>query len=290
MEVLKEFSENSTIHGIAYISRTRRCIRLVWTLTVLTGFVTAGFLIKQSLNDWELNPIATTITTAPIEQVTYPLIYVCPPRNTFTNLNYDLERLPNEKLDPDYVDELLRLVDEKIQDAELEMALSDLNTFEEGNKYRNWYLGFTNFTLPYYYYNFGHLEHIIKYETTSTSGTVSSPFFETPYDERNFLLVTDYSFNFTNLLPKINEETSLILEVDIDTKETEGGSESFVYVSGAKKETYKLTGPMTKSFTFGSSTNITTLELCKIIMIQGIVEKNLKNNLLTQLNLACKIS
>lgn len=278
MEVLKEFSENSTIHGIAYISRTRRCIRLVWTLTVLTGFVTAGFLIKQSLEDWEINPIATTITTAPIEQVTYPLIYVCPPRNTFTNLNYDLERLPDERLDPDYVKELLSLVDEKIQDAELEIALSDLDTFEEGNKYRNWYFGLTNFTLPYYYYNFGHLEHIIKYETTSTSGTVSSPFFQSAYDERNFLLVTDYSFNFVNLLPRINEETSLILVVDIDTKETEGGSESFIYVSGSKRETYKLTGPMTKSFTFGSSssTNITTLELRKMIqkLSSKIVEKD----------------
>ena len=176
-----------------------------------------------------------------------------------------METLSDEGLDSDYAEDLLRLVDEKIQDAELEMALSDLDTFEEGNKYGNWYLGLTNFTLPYYYYNFGHLEHIIKYETTSTSGTVSSPFFQSAYDERNFLLVTDYSFNFVNLLPRINEETSLILVVDIDTKETEGGSELFIYVSGTKRETYKLTGPMTKTFTLSSSTNITTLELRKMI-------------------------
>ena len=264
MEVLREFSENSTIHGIAYISRTRRFIRLIWTLTVLTGFVTAGFLIKQSLHDWEINPIATTITTAPIEQVTYPQIYVCPPRNTFTNLNYDLVTLPNERLDSDYTDQLLKLVDEKIQDAELEMALGDLDTFEEGNKYRNWYLGLTNLSLPYYYYNFGHLEHIIDYETTATSGTVSSPFFQSEYDEKNFLLVTDYTFNFENLLPLINDNTILIINVDIDTKEIEGGSESFTFNSSTKRENYKLTGPMTKTFTF-SSTNTTILNLSKIL-------------------------
>ena len=264
MEVLREFSENSTIHGIAYISRTRRCIRLLWTLTVLTGFVTAGFLIKQSLHDWEMNPIATTITTAPIELVTYPLIYVCPPRNTFTNLNYDLMRLSDERLDPDYADQLLSLVDEKIQDAELEMALGDLDTFKEENKYRNWYLGLTNLTLPYYYYNFGHLEHIIDYETTATSGSVSSPFYQSDYDEKNFLLVTDYTFNFANLLPLVNENTVLILilNVDIDTKETEGGSESFIFVCGTKRETNKLTGPMKKTFTL-SSTNTTILILSK---------------------------
>ena len=76
-------------------------------------------------------------------------------------------------------------------------------------------------------------------------------------------MVTDYTFNFANLLPLVNANTILILNVDIDTKETEGGSESFIFVSGTKRETYKLTGPMKKTFTL-SSTNTTILNLSKL--------------------------
>ena len=186
MEVLREFSEHSTIHGIGYISRTQSCVRLLWILTVLSGFITAGFLIMQSFYNWEISPIATTLETVPIEQVTYPLIYVCPPKNTFTNLNYDLENVPDERLEPDYVNELMRLVDEKVQEAELEKALDDINTFDEQDKFIHWYYGLSELAQPRFYYLFGYLKHTIAYQTTATSGTVSSPFFRSTYNEKNF--------------------------------------------------------------------------------------------------------
>ena len=261
MEVLREFSEQSTIHGIGYISRTQSCVRLLWILTVLSGFITAGFLIMQSFYNWEISPIATTLETVPIEQVTYPLIYVCPPKNTFTNLNYDLENVPDERLEPDYVNELMKLVDEKVQEAELEKTLDDINTFEEQDKFKNWYLGFSKLAQPRYYYIFGYLKHTIAYTTTATSGTISSPFFRSTYNEKNFYFIVHYSFDFDELLPLIKGDRILNLNLDIDTKETEGGSESFSLNFGGKKESYKLTGPMTKALSVNSSDKITNFEL-----------------------------
>ena len=101
----------------------------------------------QSFHNWEISPIATTLDTVPIEQVTYPQIYVCPPKNTFTNLNYDLENVPDEKLEPEFVNELLRLVDEKIQESELEKTLDDINLYEEQDRFNHWYLDLSELRL-----------------------------------------------------------------------------------------------------------------------------------------------
>ena len=264
MEVLKEFLESSTIHGMSYISRSQRSVRFLWIMTVLSGFFTAGFLIMQSFHNWEISPIATTLDTVPIEQVTYPQIYVCPPKNTFTNLNYDLENVPDEKLEPEFVNELLRLVDEKIQESELEKTLDDINLYEEQDRFNHWYLGLSELKQTRSYYIFGYLKHTLDYSTTATSGTVSSPFYQSTYNEKNFYFLILYHFEFTNLLPLIKEDRILNLYLDIDTKETVGGSEHLFFYLGAngeKLQSYKLTGPMTKTLSFNNSDEISNLKL-----------------------------
>ena len=88
--VLKEFLESSTIHGLVYISTTKRLTRLFWILVVLSGFSFAGFLIFQSFQNWSESPIKTTVETRSIAGITFPKVLVCPPKGTFTDLNYDL--------------------------------------------------------------------------------------------------------------------------------------------------------------------------------------------------------
>ena len=46
MELLKEFLNTSTIHGLSWISNTRRHTRLFWIFVVAAGFSGAIFLIK----------------------------------------------------------------------------------------------------------------------------------------------------------------------------------------------------------------------------------------------------
>ena len=86
----KSILESSTIHGLSHITTPNRLVRLFWILTVLTGFSIAFMIIEQSFRTWSENPITTTIETLPVSALTLPKITVCPPKNSFTNLNYDL--------------------------------------------------------------------------------------------------------------------------------------------------------------------------------------------------------
>ena len=82
MENIKTFLESSTIHGLSYISTSRKCLRIFWVLTIILGFTSAGILIYQSFLDWHDNPETTTIAIRPIEEINFPKVTVCPPKNT----------------------------------------------------------------------------------------------------------------------------------------------------------------------------------------------------------------
>ena len=101
MESIRNFLESSTIHGLTYISTTRKCVRFFWIIVVIAGFTGAGVIIYKSFQDWNESPIKTTIETLPIKDISFPKVTVCPPKNTFTDLNYHLKKLENITLDND---------------------------------------------------------------------------------------------------------------------------------------------------------------------------------------------
>ena len=92
---LRTFLETSTIHGLAYISTSRKYVKSFWILIVMGGFIGAGVLINQSFENWNESPVKTTIETLPITNLKFPKVTVCPPKNTYTNLNYDLMMVQN---------------------------------------------------------------------------------------------------------------------------------------------------------------------------------------------------
>ena len=99
MENFRNFLESSTIHGLTYISTTTKIVRIFWILVVIGGFTGAGILIYQSFESWDESPIKTTIETLPIADVPFPKVTVCPPKGTYTNLNYDLLKAGNIMVD-----------------------------------------------------------------------------------------------------------------------------------------------------------------------------------------------
>ena len=99
MEGIKDFLESSTVHGLTCISTTRKLVRLFWIIVVILGFSGAGYLIYTSFQDWDESPVKTTIESRPITEITLPKITVCPPKNTFTDLNCDLMKLKDETID-----------------------------------------------------------------------------------------------------------------------------------------------------------------------------------------------
>ena len=107
MERVSAFLESSTIHGLNYISTSKKYARAFWILVVLAGFTAAGYLIHTSFQSWADSPIKTTIETLPISEIEFPKVTVCPPKNTYTDLNYDLILAENFTLTEEMKDELI---------------------------------------------------------------------------------------------------------------------------------------------------------------------------------------
>ena len=101
----------------SYISTTRRFVRVIWLWVVATGFVCSGILISQAFESWAASPISTTIETLPIELAKFPQISVSPPKNTFTNLNYDLSRVENMTYNDSQREEMSQYITQPIYDA-----------------------------------------------------------------------------------------------------------------------------------------------------------------------------
>ena len=73
MDSVKEFLEASTIHGLVYISASKKKLqKILWVSVVFTGFLFAGILIKTSFSDWAKNPFSTTMETFQINDVSFP--------------------------------------------------------------------------------------------------------------------------------------------------------------------------------------------------------------------------
>ena len=79
-----------------------------------------------------------TIKTRPITEITLPKVTVCPPKNTFTNLNYDLMMLENMTMNNETREELTHYAVKLIQDSVFEQLMFNisLNGTMDTLKYR----------------------------------------------------------------------------------------------------------------------------------------------------------
>ena len=168
MEGLRTFLESSTIHGLSYISTTRKYTRIFWILVVIAGFIGASLLIKESFDSWSESPIKTTVETLPISEITFPKVTVCPPKNTFTDLNYDLMMTENVTLTKEMTDEMFKYAVDVINEDSF--SENDLTKLHEKDRFYNWYHGYTDITSPFYDI-FG-LTIVIS--TSATSGVVNT--------------------------------------------------------------------------------------------------------------------
>ena len=159
MDLFTSFLENSSIHGLGFISHTKSSRRAFWVCVVVSGFIAAGIIINESFENWANNPVITTVETMSIDDITFPKVTVCPPSNTYTNLNYDLMTMGNKTMfdkirienDDDVIksneqsqaimNALMHDLVKEILRTEYEQALKLY--FDEQNKYTNWYYGYS---------------------------------------------------------------------------------------------------------------------------------------------------
>ena len=215
MEHVKEFLDSSTIHGLSWISGTRRWSRLFWILIVIGGFSGAGYLIYTSFDNWEKSPITTTIETLPISQITFPNVTVCPPRNSFLNLNDDFKQSENIKLDNDTRDELFDFALEVIQDEFHEEIMTNMSKVEDPERYYNWYHGYTKIQYPFYPAWTNQLWYFVY--TSATSGNISTQHFGDKFDPNK---VDDniYIRIRVNVPPSVVDDQNTTLMFDIKKK------------------------------------------------------------------------
>ena len=169
MEGVRTFLESSTIHGLTYISTTRKYARLFWVLVVIAGFVGASLIINESFDSWSESPIKTTIETLHISEISLPKVTVCPPKNTFTDLNYDLMMTENITLTEDMRDEMFKYALEVINDDVF--SGNDWTLLHEEDRAYNWYHGYTKIQSPM---NNG--KDIYIY-TSATSGVITTQYY-----------------------------------------------------------------------------------------------------------------
>ena len=135
MNFLQQFLESLTIHGLVYISTEKRFSRFFWYLVVITGFSCAGYLIKQSFDNWSDSPIKTTIETRPISEIAFPKVSVCPPKDTFTDLNYDLMMLENVTLTEEKMNEFRDIAKQVFLESHFDKeVLANFSKLDEENR------------------------------------------------------------------------------------------------------------------------------------------------------------
>lgn len=185
MDGFRNFLESSTIHGLTYISTTRKCVRLFWVTVVIAGFTCASILIYTSFQDWADNPVKTTIQTLPIKDLQFPKVTVCPPKNTYTNLNYDLMMTKNMSLDNETRNHLAFYAMKLVDNPKFGELMRNFSMFHEENRYYNWYHGYTEVELPKYIENKRTDQILFRLTTSAASGSVSAHSLEKVFDSKN---------------------------------------------------------------------------------------------------------
>ena len=228
MENITIFLESSTIHGLSYIALTKRWVRVIWVLVITAGFSGAAILIYESFQGWEESPVKTTIETVPINQITFPTVTVCPPKNTFTNLNEDLVMLENMIVDNETRDELIHHALDLILDLVHDQNINNLNKLQESNRYTNWFKGHTEIGLPYLDPLNG-FTHIIN--TSAYSGSVFTEHYGEQFDAN---LLEDHVFYEINIFSApekfYNAPVTLNLEIEKVSMEDLVGGYDNLYV------------------------------------------------------------
>ena len=210
MTGLKEFLETSSIHGLVYLATTEKVTRLVWMFVVMAGFAGAAVLIQQSLSSWEANPVSTTLKIRPIEEIPFPRVTVCPPENTFTTLNLDMETMETKTLDQLTKKALNDTLPSVIFDSDFEEKLSFFS--KATNVSRGWYLGDTQISFLSEEDDYVR----VKLRSSALSGTVSTPFFNEEFNQQTFK--RNITFRIEIDKPNISHDnTTIDIKIDFDT-------------------------------------------------------------------------
>ena len=182
MDSFTEFLETASISGLNHISSTRKWARLFWITIVIVGFVMSSLLIWESFESWADNPVRTTTRTVPMKEMKFPKLTVCPPKNTFTDINYDLMLAETVTLNNETKNQLYEFI---VAMIDKHVYMDPWDKLHEENRFYNWYNGFTSMLKePHYHITSPPQLHEFEILTSATSGVISTQYFGESFDPR----------------------------------------------------------------------------------------------------------
>ena len=236
MDIVTTYLESGSINGLNHIASTKKWEKLFWILVVNGGFVISGFLIVEMYIEWGDNPIRTDVDTSLMSKVRFPKVTVCPPKDTFTDLNYDIMRAEKKNLTLKERDELYKFARDTIENITF---MENLNQLHDEDRFYNWYhansqLYGSSIRL------LKNLDNTINIKTMATSGVITSHLFGKKFD-KNLFVDTVKNFGVEiNIIPPKNfswNEQNLTLhfqleKVSVPGLNRDGGSEHAFYFPG----------------------------------------------------------
>ena len=181
-------------------------------------FLGAGFLIGKSYKEWQDNPIATTITTHPIDDLEFPQVTICPLKDSKTALYHDLVKAGNGILSEENRKTLRKAAYEIfIEQPHKGYAKTMLALSNKGNVDQV-FQGLHSLPTPY---NDG---SGLKIKMWDAKGTITTPWFGGDFVE--IYHQEDREFSMVLELPKdIKDQIgsgSLVIDLEVDTREEIG--------------------------------------------------------------------
>ena len=209
-----------------------RVARIVWILSVLIGFVGAGYLVGRSISAWMSSPVMTTITTHPIGQLNFPTVTVCPPKGSNTALNYDLMRLKNRTLSTEDRDFLSKEIKKAFVNEGHRRFVDKMLFAANSDNLKQVFSGYHSVPKPYGKDGF-------KISAWDSNGSLESARFGQEYRKEDYQtnkeirFVLDHPSGF-ELGSLLGSKGSLVIDLEVDTRQVEGWQEEVSFLEGPR--------------------------------------------------------
>ena len=249
MEVLREFLESSTIHGLSNISTAQvltkhlekftlsssiqtKLGKFVWVVVIFLCFFCAGYLIQRSYSVWQQSPVATSITTHPIVGLDFPTVTVCPSKGSHTALNYDLMKAENDSLTEENRNNLKKNIYNIFIEPEYKEYARHMIAAANQENLRQTFEGHQSVPRPYA----GSKGFEVR--MWNNNGTWHTPWFGEEYgngfseEDKSYKVVIDIPESLTELIGN----GFLMIQLDVETKE----NEYVEYSKGPKYQFYNI--------------------------------------------------
>ena len=201
----------------------------------MVGFLTAFYLINSSYSKWLESPISTSIETKPIADLDFPTVTVCPPKGSHTALNYDLTKANEISLTKEDRENLKEEINKVYIEPSHQEYIRIMLAVANPENMKQTLEGFQSVPRP------DVLNRGFEVRMWDNNGSWHTPWFGEEYETNYYK--EDKFYNLIIDIPKdLSAQIglgSLVIQMEVDTREKEGWQEKVSYWQGSKYKLYR---------------------------------------------------